>query len=79
MQGTHVCKSMDGTEFLNPEQSPGGIPSQDITLHNSTIGFGGFSVLVLGFGRSLHQSRFDNRTPNLKDNNCTGEVLAVQK
>ena len=31
VQGTHVCKSMDGTEFLNPEKSPGGIPSQDIT------------------------------------------------
>ena len=41
MQGTHVCKSMDGTEFLNPEQSPGGIPSQGITLHNSIIDFGG--------------------------------------
>ena len=34
---------------------------------------------VLGCGRLLHQSRFGKRTPNLKDNNCTGEVLAVQK
>ena len=35
-------------------------------------------AFVLEIGRSPHQSRLSDRTPNIKDNDCIGEVLVMQ-